>query len=94
MQSHALVTKRVDRIELEALVTPGVSVNVSYVFVASSVKMPRVASVVVLYLSLTADTVLCVMWFSKDDLPALGAPKRHDRSRRAPIGESVQSISS
>ena len=54
--------------------------------------MPIVGSVVVLYLSLTAETFLSTMRLSNDDLPAFGAPRKHVVSDLAPSGESLQNI--
>lgn len=56
-----------------------------------SVNTPIVDSDVVLTLLLTADTVLLIIRLSKDDFPALGAPKKHDLRDFAPSGESLQS---
>ena len=54
--------------------------------------MPIVGSVVVLYLLLTAETLLSTMRLSKDDLPAFGAPRKQALSDLAPSGESLQNM--
>jgi alpha-D-ribose 1-methylphosphonate 5-triphosphate synthase subunit PhnH len=78
MHSQARVTRRFERMELDALVTPGVSVNISWVLRAMSVYTPIVYSDVVLALLETAETVLWINRLSRDDLPAFGAPRKHD----------------
>ena len=88
MHSHAFVTSKFDRNELETLVAPGVSVNTICVFLSISVNTPIVASYVVLYLLLTAETLRFTSLFINEDFPAFGAPRKHAFSALAPCGES------
>lgn len=51
--------------------------------------MPRTGSSVVLYLLLTADMFLSIIWFRIEDFPAFGAPRIQTSKCLEPKGDSI-----